>query len=151
MLNSQRSFVFVSPQEFLSDREHGQARLSTVAASGELLMAVVSKDRVEGIKAKVANARDDWKSLMNNLQMREDALKVGLHLLVFGWCFLRQGLPWKRKFGFQRDYMINKCECLNECRLICIQYVDVCVHVLKYASLLTLFMHTSYCLRTDWV
>ncbi|XP_047184446.1 nesprin-1 isoform X2 [Scophthalmus maximus] len=62
-------------QEFLSDREHGQARLSTVGASGELLMAVVSKDRVEGIKAKVANARDDWKGLMNNLQMREDALK----------------------------------------------------------------------------
>ncbi|CAI5683845.1 unnamed protein product [Oreochromis niloticus] len=62
-------------QEFLSDRENGQARLSTVGASGELLMAVVSKDRVEGIKAKVANAREDWKSLMNNLQMREDALK----------------------------------------------------------------------------
>ncbi|XP_049914520.1 nesprin-1 [Epinephelus moara] len=62
-------------QEFLSDREHGQSRLSTVGASGELLMAVVSKDRVEGIKAKVANAREDWKSLMNNLQMREDALK----------------------------------------------------------------------------
>ncbi|KAG7239212.1 hypothetical protein INR49_029965 [Caranx melampygus] len=62
-------------QEFLSDREHGQARLSTVGASGELLMAVVSRDRVEGIKAKVVNARDDWKSLMNNLQMREDALK----------------------------------------------------------------------------
>ncbi|XP_074471039.1 nesprin-1-like isoform X4 [Sebastes fasciatus] len=62
-------------QEFLSDREHGQARLSTVGASGELLMAVVSKDRVEAIKAKVENAREDWKSLMNNLQTREDALK----------------------------------------------------------------------------
>ncbi|CAL9692474.1 unnamed protein product [Knipowitschia caucasica] len=62
-------------QEFLSDREHGQARLSTVGASGELLMAVVSKDRVEGLKAKVESTRDDWKSLMNNLQMREDALK----------------------------------------------------------------------------
>ncbi|MEQ2194337.1 hypothetical protein XENOCAPTIV_027649, partial [Xenoophorus captivus] len=61
--------------EFLSDRENGQARLSTVGASGELLMAVLSKDRVEGIKAKVANAREDWRSLMNNLQMREDALK----------------------------------------------------------------------------
>ncbi|XP_061667964.1 nesprin-1 isoform X8 [Syngnathoides biaculeatus] len=62
-------------QEFLSDREHGQARLSTVGTGGELLMAVVSKERLEGIKAKVANARDDWKSLMNNLQLREDALK----------------------------------------------------------------------------
>ncbi|XP_056150129.1 nesprin-1-like [Lampris incognitus] len=62
-------------QEFLSDREHGQARLSSVGASGELLMAVVAKDRVEGLKAKVANAREDWKGLMTNLQMREDALK----------------------------------------------------------------------------
>ncbi|XP_061127011.1 nesprin-1-like isoform X2 [Syngnathus typhle] len=62
-------------QEFLSDREHGQARLSSVGASGELLMAVVSKERVEAIKAKAANAREDWKSLMNNLQLREDALK----------------------------------------------------------------------------
>ncbi|XP_029965559.1 nesprin-1 isoform X1 [Salarias fasciatus] len=62
-------------QDFLNDRENGQARLSTVGASGELLMAVVSKDRVEGIKAKVANAREDWKGLMSNLQSREDALK----------------------------------------------------------------------------
>lgn len=86
MLHSLSSFVCVSPQEFLSDREHGQARLSTVAASGELLMVVVSKDRVEGIKAKVANTKEDWKSLMNNLNMREDALKVGPHLLWFGGC-----------------------------------------------------------------
>ncbi|XP_061756512.1 nesprin-1-like isoform X2 [Nerophis ophidion] len=63
-------------QEFLSDREHGQARLSTVGASGDLLMAVVSKDRVEGIKAKVANAREDWRRLMNDLHLREDALKT---------------------------------------------------------------------------
>lgn len=76
------SFVCVSPQEFLSDREHGQARLSTVRASGELLILVVSKDRVEGIKAKVTNATEDWKSLMNNLQMREDALKVAPHCLL---------------------------------------------------------------------
>lgn len=76
------SFVCVIPQEFLSDREHGQARLSTVDVSGDLLMAVVSRDRVEGIKAKVENGREDWKSLMNNLQMREDALKVGWHLCV---------------------------------------------------------------------
>lgn len=85
VLNSHSSFVFVcaAPQEFLSDRENGQARLSTVGASGELLMAVVSKDRVEGIKAKVANAREDWRSLMNNLQAREDALKVGFNCVIF--------------------------------------------------------------------
>ncbi|KAG7249949.1 hypothetical protein CRUP_005777, partial [Coryphaenoides rupestris] len=40
--------------EFLSDREHGQARLSTVGASGELLVAVAAPDRAEGLKAKVA-------------------------------------------------------------------------------------------------
>lgn len=68
----------------MSDREHGQARLSTVGASGELLMAVMSKDRMEGIKGKVANAREDWKSLMNNLQMREEALKVGSYSLLCG-------------------------------------------------------------------
>lgn len=82
------SFVCESPQEFLSDREHGQARLSTVRASGELLILVVSKDRVEGITAKVTNAVEDWRSLMNNLQMREDALKVGSNLFLFGCCFL---------------------------------------------------------------
>lgn len=71
------SLSALSPQEFLSDREHGQARRSTVGASGDLLMAVVSKDRVEGIKAEVSHTRDDWRSLMNNLQLREDALKVG--------------------------------------------------------------------------
>ncbi|XP_033998692.1 nesprin-1 isoform X2 [Trematomus bernacchii] len=72
---AEASTALLRIQEFLSDREHGQARLSTVGASGELLMAVVSKDRVEGIKAKVANTREDWTSLMNNLQLREDALK----------------------------------------------------------------------------
>lgn len=82
MWNSECILCPISPQEFLSDREHGQARLSTVRASGELLILVVSKDRVEGIKAKVTNAREDWQSLMNNLQMRDDALKVGSHLIV---------------------------------------------------------------------
>ncbi|KAF3849912.1 hypothetical protein F7725_019631 [Dissostichus mawsoni] len=72
---AEASTALLRIQEFLSDREHGQARLSTVGASGELLMAVVSKDRVEGIKAKVANTREDWTSLMNSLQLREDALK----------------------------------------------------------------------------
>ncbi|XP_057678025.1 nesprin-1 isoform X5 [Corythoichthys intestinalis] len=72
---AEASTALLRIQEFLSDREHGQARLSTVGASGELLMAVVSKERVEGIKAKVDNAREDWKSLMNNLQLREDTLK----------------------------------------------------------------------------
>lgn len=91
----------------MSDREHGQARLSTVGASGELLMAVVSKDRVEGIKAKVANAREDWKSLMNNLQMREDALKVGQHLLLFGWCFCWLRSQVKKKSQLQKDYVVN--------------------------------------------
>lgn len=92
----------------MSDREHGQARLSTVGASGELLMVVVSKDRVEGIKAKVANAREDWKILMNNLQMREDALKVGLHLLMFG-CLERVSLE-KENIDLRRTICLNNGE-----------------------------------------
>ena len=47
-----------------------------MGACGDLLMAVVPGDRVDGVRAKVANAREDWKSLMSNLQMRETALKV---------------------------------------------------------------------------
>ena len=76
-----------------------------MGASGELLMAVVSRERVEGLKAKVANARDDWKSLMNNLQMREEALKVRSHLLLFPCCFF--SLLLKRRLGSQRGCMVK--------------------------------------------
>lgn len=108
----------------MSDRENGQARLSTVGASGELLMAVVSKDRVEGIKAKVANAREDWKSLMNNLQMREDALKVGALFSVLS--------RWLEKlhqcvFNVQENKQSLVSFFLSECSLslIFVQFVQI--------------------------
>uniref|UniRef100_A0A672NJW8 Nesprin-1-like n=1 Tax=Sinocyclocheilus grahami TaxID=75366 RepID=A0A672NJW8_SINGR len=62
-------------QEFLSDREQGHGKLNTVAASGELLMSIAPKDRVESIRAKSNTAREDWKSLMTNLHQRETALQ----------------------------------------------------------------------------
>lgn len=63
-------------QEFVSDREQGQGKLNTVAASGELLMSITAKDRVESIRAKINTAREDWKTLMTNLHQRENALQV---------------------------------------------------------------------------
>lgn len=62
-------------------------------------MVVVSKDRVEGIKAKVSNAREDWKSLMNNLQTREDALKVWTFSKFIRRFFARQ--PDRLDFKFE--------------------------------------------------
>lgn len=63
-------------QEFLSDREQGHGKLNTVAASGELLMSIAAKDRVESVRAKINTAREDWKTLMMNLHQRETALQV---------------------------------------------------------------------------
>lgn len=63
-------------QEFLSDREQGHGKLNTVAASGELLMSIIAKDRVESIRAKINTTREDWKTLMTNLHQRETALQV---------------------------------------------------------------------------
>ncbi|KTF86540.1 hypothetical protein cypCar_00031779 [Cyprinus carpio] len=62
-------------QEFLSDREQGHGKLNAVAASGELLMSIAPKDRVESIRAKNNTAREDWKTLMMNLHQRETALQ----------------------------------------------------------------------------
>uniref|UniRef100_A0A8B9L0L9 Spectrin repeat containing, nuclear envelope 1a n=1 Tax=Astyanax mexicanus TaxID=7994 RepID=A0A8B9L0L9_ASTMX len=62
-------------QEFMSDREQGQARLDAVLAHGEQLSAVVQADRVEAVRAKTSAASDDWRSLMDNLQQREAILQ----------------------------------------------------------------------------
>ncbi|KAJ8270593.1 hypothetical protein GJAV_G00116870 [Gymnothorax javanicus] len=72
---SEASAGLVKIQEFLSDREEGQAKLNSVIHKGELLSSIVAKDRVETIRAKVGSARDDWKSLMANLYKREAALQ----------------------------------------------------------------------------
>lgn len=69
----------LSPQEFLSDRDQGQSRLSAVVASGELVSVVAAKDRVEAVRVKVKTAREDWKNLMSNLHSREGGLQVSSH------------------------------------------------------------------------
>nr|XP_057913481.1 nesprin-1 isoform X6 [Doryrhamphus excisus] len=58
-------------QEFLSDREHGQSKLNAVVFNGELLSAMASKDRVDSVRTKSNNAREDWKNIMSNLHSRE--------------------------------------------------------------------------------
>uniref|UniRef100_A0AAR2JHF7 Spectrin repeat containing, nuclear envelope 1b n=1 Tax=Pygocentrus nattereri TaxID=42514 RepID=A0AAR2JHF7_PYGNA len=62
-------------QEFMSDREQGQARLDAVLAHGEQLSTVVPADRVEAVRAKVSAASDDWGNLMDNLQQKETLLQ----------------------------------------------------------------------------
>ncbi|TRY57107.1 hypothetical protein DNTS_023982 [Danionella cerebrum] len=63
-------------QEFMSDKEQGQARLSAVLTYGEQLSNVVVTDRREAIRTKANTAKDDWKSLQDSLQRRETALTV---------------------------------------------------------------------------
>ncbi|XP_073726049.1 nesprin-1 isoform X5 [Misgurnus anguillicaudatus] len=62
-------------QEFVSDREQGHGKLNAVASSGELLMTITAKDRLESIRAKINTTREDWKTLMTNLHQRENALQ----------------------------------------------------------------------------
>lgn len=62
----------------MSDRQQGQARLNAVLTYGEQLSSVVAAERVEAIGSKTCAAKDDWRSLMENLQRREMALQVEL-------------------------------------------------------------------------
>ncbi|TRY83472.1 hypothetical protein DNTS_016214, partial [Danionella cerebrum] len=62
-------------QEFLNDREQGHGKLNSVAGSGELLMRIIAKDRVESVRTKIHTTREDWKTLMANLHQRESALQ----------------------------------------------------------------------------
>ncbi|TSO25166.1 Nesprin-1 [Bagarius yarrelli] len=62
-------------QDFLSDREQGLGKLNALALSGDLLISIASKERVNAIRVKVSSARDDWKTLMTNLHQRETALQ----------------------------------------------------------------------------
>ena len=64
------------PQEFLSDREKGQSKVTAVLVSSELFTSVAAKDRVDGVRAKTNSTRDDWKNLMSNLHSRETSLQV---------------------------------------------------------------------------
>ncbi|XP_067272909.1 nesprin-1 isoform X4 [Pseudorasbora parva] len=63
-------------QEFMSDEDQGQARLSAVLTYGEQVCSVMAADRVEAIRTKANTAKDDWKSLVDSLQRRETALQV---------------------------------------------------------------------------
>ncbi|XP_045574102.1 nesprin-1 isoform X3 [Salmo salar] len=62
-------------QEFLSDREQGHSKLNAVVLSGELVVSIAAKDRVDAVRAKISSAREDWKTLMSNLHQRETALQ----------------------------------------------------------------------------
>uniref|UniRef100_A0A8C7KDH8 Spectrin repeat containing, nuclear envelope 1b n=1 Tax=Oncorhynchus kisutch TaxID=8019 RepID=A0A8C7KDH8_ONCKI len=62
-------------QEFLSDREQGHSKLNAVVLSGELVVSIAAKDRVDAVRAKMSSAREDWKTLMSNLHQRETALQ----------------------------------------------------------------------------
>ncbi|XP_028808913.1 nesprin-1 isoform X6 [Denticeps clupeoides] len=62
-------------QELLRDEEQGRARLNAVLTHTEQLGRVVDTNRAETIKAKATGAREDWESLMSDLQKRETALQ----------------------------------------------------------------------------
>lgn len=64
----------------MSDRQQGQTRLNAVLTYAEQLSSVVAAERLEAIGAKASAAKDDWRSLMENLQRRETALQVELNL-----------------------------------------------------------------------
>lgn len=65
-----------NPKEFLSDREQGHSKLNAVVLSGELVVSIAAKDRVDAVRAKMSSAREDWKTLMSNVHQRETALQV---------------------------------------------------------------------------
>lgn len=70
-------------QDFLSDREQGHGKLNALAASGDLLISIAPKERVNAVRAKVSSAREDWKTLMTNLHQRENALQVKFLICYF--------------------------------------------------------------------
>lgn len=75
------SYLFLSLQEFLGDREQGQSKLSAVVANGELVSSIAAKDKVDAVRAKMNTAREDWKNIMSNLHNRETGLQVSIQCL----------------------------------------------------------------------
>jgi nesprin-1 len=45
-------------------------------AKGELLSSVLTKEKAKGVQAKVATAKEDWKTFHSNLHQKESALEV---------------------------------------------------------------------------
>ncbi|XP_038195664.1 nesprin-1 isoform X2 [Arvicola amphibius] len=62
-------------QEFLSESENGQHKLNTMLSKGELLSLLLTKEKAEGVQAKVATAKEDWKNFHANLHQKESALE----------------------------------------------------------------------------
>lgn len=45
-------------------------------SKGELLSSLLTKEKAEGVQAKVAAAKEDWKNFHANLHQKESALEV---------------------------------------------------------------------------
>lgn len=45
-------------------------------SKGELLSTLLTKEKAEGIQAKVAAAKEDWKNFHSNLHQKESTLEV---------------------------------------------------------------------------
>ncbi|XP_076129249.1 nesprin-1 [Alosa pseudoharengus] len=63
-------------EEFLNEEEQVQTRLNAVLTCGEHLGQVLGADETQAVREKVTKARDDWESLMTELQSRETALQT---------------------------------------------------------------------------
>ncbi|KAF7487434.1 hypothetical protein GHT09_000106 [Marmota monax] len=63
-------------QEFSSESENGQHKLNTMLSKGELLSALLTKEKANSVQAKVETAKEDWKSFHSNLHQKESALEV---------------------------------------------------------------------------
>ncbi|KAM8791856.1 nesprin-1-like [Rhynchonycteris naso] len=62
-------------QEFSSESENGQHKLNTMVSKGELLCPLVTTEKANGIQAKIANAKEDWKNFHSNLHQKESTLE----------------------------------------------------------------------------
>lgn len=45
-------------------------------SKGELLSSLLTREKAEGVQAKVATAKEDWKNFHANLHQKESALEV---------------------------------------------------------------------------
>ncbi|EPQ19233.1 Nesprin-1 [Myotis brandtii] len=62
-------------QEFSSESENGQHKLNVMLSKGELLSSLLTKEKANGIQAKIANAKEDWKNFHSNLHQKESILE----------------------------------------------------------------------------
>lgn len=60
----------------MSESENGQHKLNVMVSKGELLSTLLPKEKADGIQAKVATAKEDWKKFHSNLHQKESALEV---------------------------------------------------------------------------